>query len=465
MRILIAIGVTFLVTLVLAGVAGIIVASKAAAKPTVVRVEKPVRGDLTESVSARAEVEPKTKVQISARVAARIVELPLDEGQRATKGDPTANPPVPPSVLVRLDSKDLEAALRSAEAMRAGLLAQQEVQKAQVASEEARCEGCRASLRQAMRDLERQKTMLQTDDVSQAAVDLAQRQADELEAQLAASTQALKGAQMQLVVLGHSVEGADAEIARARDALSYTTIASPIDGVVTRIYAKEGEMVIPGTMNNPGTVIMGVADLSKMLLVAQVDETDVGRVKVGQRAVAKIHCAPDKRFEGVVDTIALTHDMGPGNARYYKTEILLKLADDPVYSGSTADVNIETEYHKGVLKVPSQAVLQRPVDDLPLKVRENNPDVDTSKAYATVVFRIAGGHAVVTPVKIGPSDETHTIVQSGLTEEDNVIVGPYKALEALKHDQKLQDERDVPKKPGSDAESAAPAASKEPSGA
>ena len=88
---------------------------------------------------------------------------------------------------------------------------------------------------------------------------------------------------MNIEVAQHQLKAADAEIARARDAVSYTTITSPIDGVVTRINAKVGELVVTGTMNNPGTMIMEVADLSQMLLVVQLDEADVGKVKAGRR--------------------------------------------------------------------------------------------------------------------------------------------------------------------------------------
>ncbi|MCK4374802.1 MAG: hypothetical protein KAX19_05710, partial [Candidatus Brocadiae bacterium] len=201
---------------------------------------------------------------------------------------------------------------------------------------------------------------------------------------------------------------------------------------------------------------MQVADLTKMLLVAQVDETDIGRMKVGQRAVAEIHACPDEEFEGIVDSIALTHDIGWGGAKYYKTEVLLKLDGRQIYSGSTADVDIETRYHKDVLKVPSQAVLERLVDELPPEVREDNPNLDLAKTYAPVVYRLIDGQAVVTPVKIGPSDETHTVIESGVSEEDNVVVGPYKVLEGMKHEQKVQDEREAADKGDDETEEEPP---------
>jgi len=246
------------------------------------------------------------------------------------------------------------------------------------------------------------------------------------------------------VVLQHNLESAGAGVTQAKEALSYTTITSPIDGVVTRINAEVGEVVIFGTMNNPGTVILEVADLSTMLLVAQVDEADVGKLRVGQKATVFVQTFPDDEFKGVVDSIALTHRISPSTAtKYFRTEILLEGEVKKLFSGLTAHVDIETIKHEDILNVPSQAVLGRAVDDLPLDIRENNPEVDKEKTFTPVVYRYIDDKTVVTPVKIGPSNLTHTVILSGITEDDKIIVGPYKELEGLKHDQKIRDEREV----------------------
>jgi HlyD family secretion protein len=130
-----------------------------------------------------------------------------------------------------------------------------------------------------------------------------------------------------------------------------------------------------------------------------------------------------------------------------------------LYSGLTANVDIETRKHTDVLKVPTQAVLGREIDNLPLEIRENSPELDTNKAYAPVVYRYVDGKAVVTPVKIGESDLTHTIITSGITEEDKIVVGPYKILESIKHDQTIQDEREARgKRKGAEAEAGTKAA-------
>ncbi len=436
MKVLIAVVLTFMVTALVAVGAGLWLTSRGdllKPDPEVVRVANPVRGDLTETISAEGEVEPRTEVEISARVSARIEELPYDEGDEVPKG----------SVLVRLDATDMEAALRSAKARRAAGAALIEVEKARLAGQRVAMEGTRAELIQARRDLERKRRLLESADVSQADVDLVESRVKQLEAQLQSSVRALTASELNLEVLEHNVEAADAEVARARDDLSYTTIVSPINGVVTRVHAEVGETAIPGTMNNPGTVIIQVADLSEMLLVAEVHERDVGRVKVGQRVHGSIHACPGEDFEGTVGTIALSADLAEEGGRYYETEIVLKLDGRRIPSASTAEAQIETCYHRDVLKVPTQAVLTRPVDELPLQVRNDNANVDTDKTYATVVYRISGGQAVVTPVRIGPSDETHTVVLAGIGEDDNVIVGPYKVLEGIEHEQEVRDEREV----------------------
>ncbi len=445
MKTAIIVVVTIVLTLVAAGAIMGVARGKDgdAAETKQVRVEKPERGDLTEFVDAQAEVQPRTKVAIRGRVSARIVELPFEEGDHVSKGDPGTAPPVPASVLVRLNAADLEAGLASAEAQRAAQAAQIEVEKSRIAAQKAGIEGTRASLSQARRDLERQRSLLATRDVSQATVDALQSTVETLEAELDAAAHSLKAAELNLVVLDHRLKAADAEIARARDNLTYTTITSTIDGVVTRVYAEVGELVVPGTMNNPGTVIMEVADLSEMLLVARVDETDVGRVRPGQLAHARIQTSPDETIDGSVESVALIHDVGGYGTRYYQTEILLDTEGHRVFCGASADVKIEAEQHKDVLKLPSQCVLERPVDDLPVEVREGNANVDMEKTYATVVYRVADGKAAITPVRIGPSDETHTTIEAGLSEDDAVIAGPYKVLESIAHEDKVQDEREA----------------------
>ncbi len=440
------------VILVLAGVLGGVAMRRssrnAKSKPAgaVVRVEVPQVSDLVESVNAPGEVEPCNKVAISARVAARIVGMPFEEGQRVTRGDPKASPPVPPSVLVRLDSTDLEAALRSTEARRAAQAAQIEAEKARIASQRAQIQATEATMLKAEQDLRRNEQLLKGSNLSQEDYDQVRCRHDELKAQREAAKHSLVAAERNLEVMQHNLEAAEADITRARDAMNYTTILAPIDGIVTRRNAKVGELAMTGTMNNPGTVIMEVADLSQMLVTVQLDERAVAKVETGQHATVRIHAYPGEAFDGVVTTIALTNDTAAGGVKYYKTRILLDTKGKRIYSGLTAEAEIRTKTHTGILKIPSQAIVGRPVDGLPLALRENNPNVDTKKTVTTVVYRFQGGKAVITPVSIGPSDVTHTILTAGASATDRIVTGPYKALDGLQDGQEIQDEREVAKK-------------------
>jgi HlyD family secretion protein len=367
--------ITITVTLVVVSAIGVVYKVKTGAsnKSTVVRIDKAQRGELIEFVSAPGEIEPRIDVAISAKVSARITELPYEEGDIVTKGNPNANPPVPSSVLVRLDDKDLQSRLLSAEASYAAQKAQLEVERARISSQQASLVGLDASLKQSQRDLERQKGLLESQDISQAVFDQSKLRFDELKSQYNSTKHTLSAAELNLLVMQHNLEAAGAGVTQAKEALSYTTITSPIDGVITRINAEVGEVVMFGTMNNPGTVILEVADLSTMLLVAQVDEADVGKLALGQKAKVFVQTFPDDEFEGVVDLIALTHRISTSTAtKYFRTEILLKGDVTKLFSGLTAHVDIETIKHEDVLNVPSHAVLGRPIDNLPLEIRENN---------------------------------------------------------------------------------------------
>ncbi|MFZ0033446.1 MAG: efflux RND transporter periplasmic adaptor subunit [Sedimentisphaerales bacterium] len=438
--------ITVIVVLVLL-VVGLVVskARKNKDEGEVVRIEEVKQSELTELVSAPGEIEPKTTVQISAKVSARIMEMPYDEGNVVTCGDPNANPPIPASLLLQLDAKDLESQLRLAEASRNAQAAQIEVEKERVEAQRANLAGLAASLEQAEKDLERKKGLFETRDISKADFDQVKYKVDTFRADSESAKHNLDAAERNLVVMRYNLEAADARIEEAKETLSYTTIRSPINGVVTRVNAKVGEMVMTGTMNNPGTVIMEVSDLSRMLVVAQVDEADVGNLEVGQGVTVGVQAFPNIEFKGVVSEIAMKYRLSNTGTRYYRTEILLD--KDPnvskLYTGLTAHVDIKTQKHTGIIKVPSQAVLAREVEELPLNIRETNGNLDKNKTFATVVYRYVDGKAMATPVKIEASDLTHTVILSGLTEGDKVIIGPYKVLEKLKDGQKVRDEREV----------------------
>jgi HlyD family secretion protein len=351
-------------------------------------------------------------------------------------------------VLVKLDATEMEAQLKAAQARAAGQTAQLAEAEARIRAQDAQIEASRVMLVDAQRDLKRQKILNEKGDVSQAVLEAAQTKVDQLDRQLESSVRQIEADKLDLEVLKHSIEAAEADIARARDNLNYTTIVSPIDGIITRLNAKAGEMVITGTMNNPGTVIMEVSDLSEMQVDAQIDENNIASVKEGQKAKVRISAYPDEQFDGVVKLVGLdiaqdqNRNMGGGggqSGRYYRARIVLDTRGRRVPAGLSADVDIETDAHHDIIKVPTQAVLGRPLDELPQRAKDK-PEIDKNKTIVTVCFVVEDGKAVLTPVLIGASDMTHTEITSGLKGGEKLVVGPYKVLPTLQDGQKVKEE-------------------------
>ena len=391
-------------------------------KGTAVRFDTVKRGDLVRIVSAPGPVEPKTKVDISAQVAARIVALPFREGQMVKKND----------VLVRLDSVDLAAALASA--------------KASLKSEESRLDGAKASMHNAEQDLARKRELLDSGDIPRS--DFESAEAEFLRSQSSYNQ------------VEHSIEIAQANIARAQKDLDNTVISAPFDGVITKLDAEVGELVLVGTLNNAASVIMQVADLSVMLMKAKVDEANIAPVKPGQPCKVFLNPFPDKTCKGTVERVRPMRQLDKDGTAYFETEINVEMPNDAKLTGMMANADIAVQTLADTVKIPSQAVLDRAVDDLPADVLKSSDAVDNAKKFLRVVYREVNGKAIATPVQVGPSDLTDTVVLKGLNPGDKIIVGPFKALISLKHDQKVIDETTLPKKDKADGTATASASEK-----
>jgi HlyD family secretion protein len=327
-------------------------------------------------------------------------------------------------LVVKLDDRNLRAGLQSVKAQR-------EAERFRLRSEQATLSGVIKHFEFARVTLQRQTALYESGDISRSTLDDAQDSVDDLEARVESSTHAIS-------VIESSIAAADANIDRAEDALTKTVIRAPIDGIITALNAEVGEVVLVGTMNNPGTVIMTIADLSRMILNAEVAETDIARVANAQSARVHINAYQDEIFGGVVRTIALQRTNNPDGTGYFETKIELDLQGRRIYSGLVANVDIEIDEHEG-LTVESQAIVERIVDELPRELRDH-PLINRRKRITTVAYRLVDGKAVCTPVRTGPSDLTHTLVTEGLSEGDVVVVGPFKVLESIKHEQDLRDE-------------------------
>lgn len=377
--------------------------------PVAVKVEEVVRGDLTRTVSAPGAIDPKTRVKISARVSSTVIALPFKEGQDVREGD----------VIVRLDAQELQAALDQA--------------TAQFHADEARLEGAQAALARVRAELERARKLFATKDRSQAELDV-------VEAEFLQAQSNLRATQM-------SIESSRANVRRAQRDLENTVITSPINGTIVKLNTEVGEVVL-GTFNNAGTEIMQIADLGAMLMRAEIDENNIEPIRPGQSATVYINAFPDRKFTGVVERLKEQNQISREGKQYFEAEILLDLRTlkdgERLKTGLKANCDIQVETKFDVMKVPSQAVLDRRVDELPEAAKSSPIIAGKAKEFAQVVYRLVDGKAVVTPVETGSSDLTSTVILAGLEPGQKIITGPYKVLATLRDGLEVKDQDAAP---------------------
>ncbi|MCA9277890.1 MAG: efflux RND transporter periplasmic adaptor subunit [Phycisphaeraceae bacterium] len=370
-------------------------------EPTRVIVEDAERGDLVRMVSAPGTIEPDVKVNIGAQVSAKVLALPFKEGDDVKAGD----------VLARLDAEDLQARLDAAESRLRG--------------QEASLAGAEASLTLAKSVLDTTLDLYETKDVPGTDVDNAQARYD----QALATIEQIKS----------SIDGAKADIAERKRDLANAVITSPIDGTVVRINTEVGEQVL-GTFNNQGSVLMQIADLKSMIVRARIDEANIEQVKEGQDVTVYLNAFPDRTFEGHVSLVKLERQIYRDGTAYIEAEVTLKLEEgDRFPTGLAANADIHAETLFDVIKVQTQSVLDVRIDELPEDVLKNATHIDRTRTFTHAVFVMENGKAKRRPVVIGASDLTHTVIKAGLEQGDRVVVGPYKALLNLKHDEDIRE--------------------------
>ena len=398
---------------------------KSGEKTVGVETDKTKKSDLTATVSAEGKMEAKTQVKISAYVPAKIVRLPVKEGERVHKG----------KLLVQLDQVAYQAAVDQV--------------KATLESAKARLRLSEATLEQSKLIYDRQKKLFEQSLTSQEQFDAARTDYNARLAEVESSRYLVSQSQASLV--------------QAQDNLDKTTITSPINGIVTDLNAEEGEIVMVGTMNNPGTVILTVSDLSEIQADVDVDETDVANLKLGQEAKIRIDAIPDTSFNGMVNEIAGTgkvEGIGTQNqVTNFEVKVLLKDEVTNVRPGMSCSVDITTAHHPGVLNLPIQAVVIRELPEDSLRTltgkgqenealaatdKDKKPAKDTlsqknkKKKEVEGVFVLKEGKAVFTPVQTGIADKQNIEITSGLKEGDEVITGAYRILRTLKNGDKVK---------------------------
>jgi HlyD family secretion protein len=387
-------------------------------KPIPVTTEKAVRKTILQTVSATGKVQPETEVKISPEVAGEITDLPVEDGMSIKKGD----------LLVKIKPDSYKAVLEQQEAAISTAKATNLQQKATMVK-------CEQDLKRA-EDMFTKKTIsVQEYNTAQAAYDVAK---NTYESSL------------------HMIEQAQASSSQARDALSKTTVYSPINGTVTILNSKLGERIV-ATGQFAGTEVMRVADLSRMQAVIDVNENDVPNVKIGDKANVKIDAYGDRKFKGTVAQIGNTgKTTGTGTQEEvtnFEVKINLDREDILLRPGLSCTADIETNMVKDAVAVPMQAVTIRTgesnlspeeIEKRKMKAAardkgDNNAEYVNEKQekaaqkeerekLSKVVFLKKGGKAQSVKVTTGISDDTYMEIKSGVQAGDEVISGSYSAI-------------------------------------
>jgi len=376
-----------------------------------VYVEPVTQRNIQAIVTAPGEVDPKVKVNISAHIVGKIEKIYFAEGDRVKKGQR----------LVDLEKTAYQAAYSRAVA----------------AVSNSRIEVARA------------KTNVATMNMAyKRAVNLKQQgiQAQELFDQ---SRQNYDNAVAAYDSAQQGVNQAQALLQQAQTDLDHTTILSPITGKAVQLNAHEGEVVITGTMNNPGSVIAVIADLSEILVEADVGETEITGIRLNESSKVHVDAIPDKEYEGHVAEIgssaALKQGVGAG-MRYFKVKVQFDNPDDRLRPGMTAQVSIITTTSGSALSVPIQSVVER-VPPALAKSKTGTEDEDENAPKSKFVFVVKDGKVKMTEVKTGVSDTTHVALLSGVTKDDKIVTGPFRTLKKLKDGDSVEVTKEESKTP------------------
>ncbi len=357
-------------------------------KAVKVSVEKVTADDLASVISASGEVKPKKSVNISAQIPGRVIKIAVEEGQIVEVGD----------FLLKLEATQYEA--------------NAERDQAFIRSLNAELIRAEAYLKRDENNLGRQKNLWDKQLISREELEAATAQSDISKATKEAIT--------------YQIRQAQASLKSTLDNIEKTVYASPIAGIIASLQVEEGETALVGTMNNPGTVLMTIADLSVMEVEVEVDETDVVALELGHPAEVRVDAFPDRIIAGTVTEIgssALAKITVSEESRDFKVVITLEDPPGNLKPGLSASADIITDEKEGVLAVPISALISREGPD---SGRRNDGD-----RIEGLYLVDADNRVKFTPVQKGIMGELKIEIISGLKNGQTIVVGPYSALRLL----------------------------------
>ncbi len=401
---IIVFGILFLL---LVAVVAVVAISGNKEKIVSVQTEKAQKRTITQTVSATGNINPVDQVILRPEVNGEIVELPVEEGDFVKKGQ----------LLLRI-KPDI-------------YIAQKKRAQANLEAAKATLKIRKATLDQVRSEYNRTKELFEKGLASESQLE--QAKASFLQAEGAYEAQ--KSTVLQ----------AQESLREAKENLAKTEILAPFDGTISDLNVELSERVL-GSSFSQGTQLMTVADLSQMEATVEVDENDVVLVSVGDSAKIEIDAFGDRKFLGIVTQIgnsALTSGLGTQD-EVVNFEVKIKLIelDDAIRPGMSCDAEIQTETKFDVVSVPIQSVTARmPKMEKEKKGGGEDSAEDTTENLVVnrkkngkrnkpieVVFVVEEGKAKMVPVKTGISDDSYIEIIDGLSEGDEVVSGPYRAI-------------------------------------
>jgi HlyD family secretion protein len=408
-----------------------------------VQTGKVTKQDITSIVTASGEVKPKTFVNVGANGFGRITHLYVKEGEKVKRGQ----------MLAQLENVQSAADVENMKATLASSQTDAVASDAAINTASAQLKSSTADLARAKLDYERTDNLYKNNlisradyDTKRAAYEVAQAVQSQDQARVAQAKAQLDSAQ------GH-IRSARAQLTHQQDLLSKTVYAAPFDGVVTSLPVHEGETVVTGIQNSPGSTLMTVADMNVITAEVRVDETDIVNLKLGQSADVTIDAIPGQTFKGKVTEIgdnAIIRSTGVSTsqstsgsqeAKDFKVVVTLDNPPANLRPGLSATAKITTGSEKGTLSIPIQALIMRDKNDLEAQSKKTKVKRDPTAPMEKKEIQEIQGVFVVSPgkkaefrqVETGLIGTTEIQIKTGLKENEEIITGSFKVLKSLKN--------------------------------
>ena len=421
---------------------------------------KVIKQDITSLVTASGQIKPKTIVNVGANAMGRIVRLFVKEGEKVKKNQ----------ILAQLENVQSAADVAMTRATVSSSQTDAVAAEAALNTAQAQFKSSTADLSRAKLDYDRAQSLYKGALISKADFDTKKAAYEVADAVHAQDVARVAQAKAQVDSAEGRVGQAKAQLTRVSDVLSKTTYVAPFNGTVTNLPVHEGETVVTGIQNAPGSTLMTVADMSIITAEVQVDETDIVNVKLDQLAEVTIDAIPNQTFKGKVSEIgdnAIIRSTGvstsqsiSGSQEAKDFKVVITLLDPPsnLRPGLSATAKITTGVEHDAVTVPIQALTMRDKNDLEAQKKTAKPLDKTAPAAPAGkkensdlqgVFVIKNNKAEFHEVQTGLTGTTEIQVKSGVQPGDVIITGSYKVLKTLRNGAGVKVDNSLAKQPES----------------